>query len=121
REQQGARAAGRLRGVGVALYVERAGSQLWESAAVSVAPSGRVVVRTGSDPHGQEHETTFAQIAADVLQVDPDVVTVEHGDSAVVPRGVGTFGSRSTTIGGSALVVALGKIREEAPALGAHP
>ena len=120
REQQVARAAGRLRGVGVALYVERAGSQLWESAAVAVAPSGRVVVRTGSNPHGQGHETTFAQIAADVLQVDPGTVTVEHGDSAVVPRGVGTFGSRSTTIGGSALVVTLEKIRTKAEAIAAH-
>ncbi|HEU5298723.1 MAG TPA: xanthine dehydrogenase family protein molybdopterin-binding subunit, partial [bacterium] len=118
--QTQARAAGRLRGLGVALYVERAGSQLWESAAVSVAPSGRVTVRTGSNPQGQGHETTFAQIAADVLRVDPETVTVEHGDSAVVPRGVGTFGSRSTTIGGSAVVVALEKIRAQAGAIAAY-
>jgi len=119
-EQAQARAAGRLRGVGVALYVERAGSQLWESAAVVVAPSGRVVIRPGSNPHGQGHETTFAQIAAEVLQIDLDAVTVEHGDSAVVPRGVGTFGSRSITVGGSALVLALEKIKAQATEIAAH-
>lgn len=119
-EQEQARAAGRLRGVGIALYVERAGSQLWESAAVAVAPSGRVVVRPGSNPHGQGHETAFAQIAADALGIELDAVTVEHGDSAVVPRGVGTFGSRSITIGGSALLVALEKIRAQAAAIAAH-
>jgi len=112
--------AGRLHGRGVALYVERAGSGLWESAAVHVTPAGRTVVRTGSNPHGQGHETTFAQIAAEWLQVDLTDVTVEHGDSAVVPRGVGTFGSRSTTIGGSALVVTLEKIRARVVRLAAH-
>ncbi len=119
-EQGRARASGRLLGIGVALYVERAGSQLWESAAVSVAPSGRVIVRTGSNSHGQGHETTFAQIAADALGVDLDAIVIEHGDSAVVPRGVGTFASRSTAIGGSALVVALDKIKTKATAIAAH-
>lgn len=118
--QRQARAERRLLGVGVALYVERAGSQLWESAAVSVTPGGRVVVRMGSNPHGQGHETIFAQIAADALQTDLDAITVQHGDSAVVPRGVGTFGSRSTTIGGSALLVAAEKIREKAIRIAAH-
>ncbi len=115
-----ARAEGRLVGIGVALYVERAGSQLWEGASVSVHPSGRVVVRTGSNPHGQGHETTFAQIAAEFLHLDPDLIRVEYGDSAVVPRGIGTFGSRSTTLGGSALVVALERIREKAVKIAAH-
>ncbi|MDQ7843015.1 MAG: xanthine dehydrogenase family protein molybdopterin-binding subunit [Armatimonadota bacterium] len=119
-EQRRAREAGRLQGVGVALYVERAGSQLWESAAASVEPSGRVVVRIGSNPHGQGHETTFSQIAAEVLRIDPDLITVEHGDSALVPRGVGTFGSRSITVGGSALLLVLEKIRTQAAAIAAH-
>jgi carbon-monoxide dehydrogenase large subunit len=119
-EQTKARAGGRLLGVGVALYVERAGGQLWESAAAAVGPSGRVVVRTGSNAHGQGHETTFAQIAADVLGVDVDAVAVVQGDSAAVPRGVGTFGSRSTTVGGSAMIVALNKIRAKATAIAAH-
>jgi carbon-monoxide dehydrogenase large subunit len=111
---------GRLFGRGVALYVERAGSGLWESAAVDVTPAGRAVVRTGSNPHGQGHETIFAQIAAEMLQLDLADITVEHGDSAVVPRGVGTFGSRSTTIGGSALVVTLEKIKARVLRLAAH-
>lgn len=120
RDQRAMRAEGRLVGIGVALYVERAGGQLWESAAVAVAPSGRVTVRIGSSPHGQGHETIFAQIAADVLQLDLDAVTVLHGDSAVVPRGVGTFGSRSTTVGGSALFVTLEKVKAKATRIAAH-
>lgn len=119
-EQRRARAEGRIVGVGLAVYVERAGGQLWESAAVAVDPGGRVLVRPGSNSHGQGHETSFAQIAADALGVDPHMVVVEHGDSAVVPRGVGTFGSRSTTIGGSALWVALEKVREKAARIAAH-
>jgi carbon-monoxide dehydrogenase large subunit len=119
-EQRRARAEGRIFGVGLAVYVERAGGQLWESAAVAVDPGGRVLVRPGSNTQGQGHETSFAQIAADALGIDPHTVVVEHGDSAVVPRGVGTFGSRSTTIGGSALWVALGKVREKAARIAAH-
>lgn len=111
---------GRVRGVGLSLYVERAGSGLWEGAAATVTPAGRVIVRIGSNPHGQGHETTFAQIAADALQIDVADVTVEHGDSAVVPRGVGTFGSRSTTIGGSAVLVVVGKIAARAKEIAAH-
>ncbi len=114
------RAEGKLVGIGVGLYVERVGAREWESASVSVLPSGRVVVRTGSTAHGQGHETTFAQIAADLLHLDVADIAVQYGDSAVVPHGVGTFGSRSTTIGGSALVVALRKIREKATRIAAH-
>jgi carbon-monoxide dehydrogenase large subunit len=119
-EQAVARKEGRLMGIGVALYVERAGSALWESAAVSVTPAGRVVVRIGSTPNGQGHVTTFSQIVAEWLGVDLDAVTVEQGDSAVVPRGVGTFGSRSTTIGGSALVRALDQVKAKAEQIAAH-
>jgi carbon-monoxide dehydrogenase large subunit len=119
-EQRRARERGRLLGVGIAVYVERAGSGLWESAAVSVEPNGHVIVRTGSTSHGQGHETTFAQIAAETLGVDPHGVLVQRGDTALVPRGVGTFGSRSTTIGGSALLVALDKIKAKATTIAAH-
>lgn len=118
--QRRARAEGRLLGVGLALYVERAGSQFWESGACSVRPDGRVVVRTGSCSHGQGHETTFAQIAADALHVDPSAVVVEYGDTAVVPRGVGTFGSRSTSIGGSAVLAAVQKVKAKAGQIAAH-
>ncbi len=119
-EQTRARKDGRLLGVGAALYVERAGGGLWESAAVSVTPAGRVVVRIGSTPTGQGHVTVFSQIAAEMLQVDLESITVEQGDSAVVPRGVGTFGSRSTTIGGSALVGALERVKSKAETIAAH-
>jgi carbon-monoxide dehydrogenase large subunit len=119
-EQQRARAQGRLVGIGIGVYVERAAGAPWESAAVAVDPGGRVIVRPGSNSHGQGHETSFAQITADALGIDPHAVVVEHGDSAIVPRGVGTFGSRSTTVGGSALVVALDKVREKATRIAAH-
>jgi len=117
---RGDKEAGRLVGVGVALYVERVGPG-WESASVTLEPDGRVVCRTGSSPHGQGHETTFAQIAADTLGVDPEDVEIRWGDTAEVPKGVGTFASRSVTVGGSALVLALEEVKarlaggEEAP------
>jgi aerobic carbon-monoxide dehydrogenase large subunit len=104
-EQERARSEGRIVGIGVGMYVERAGG-LWESADVRVEADGRVVVRTGSSPHGQGHETTFAQIAADELGVDPAAVEVVWGDSGEVPPGVGTFASRSVAMGGSALAEA---------------
>jgi len=85
----------RVRGRGVGMYVERAGG-MWESAEATVEPSGRVVIRSGSSPHGQGHDTTFAQIAADRLGVAIGDVVLRFGDSDVVPRGVGTFASRST-------------------------
>jgi carbon-monoxide dehydrogenase large subunit len=119
-ERNGRRAAGRLAGVGVALYVERVGPG-WETAWVRAEEDGRVVVRTGSSPHGQGHETTFAQIAADALGVDPGAVEVRWGDSFEIPEGTGTFASRSVTVGGSALLLACRALRarldagEEAP------
>jgi carbon-monoxide dehydrogenase large subunit len=104
-ERERARAEGRVLGVGVGMYVERAAG-LWESADLRIEPDGRAVVRTGSSPHGQGHETTFAQIAADELGVDPATVEIVWGDSGEVPPGVGTFASRSVAMGGSALVLA---------------
>ena len=119
-EQQRARAEGRLAGVGVALYVERVGPG-WETAAVRAEPDGRVVVRTGSSPHGQGHETTFAQIAADALGVDPAVVEVRWGDSFEIPEGMGTFASRSVTVGGSALLLACRELHSRLDAGGQPP
>jgi aerobic carbon-monoxide dehydrogenase large subunit len=119
-DQATASAAGRLLGVGLALYVERVGPG-WESAAVAVDPEGRVVCRIGSTPHGQGHETTFAQIAADELALDPADVEVRWGDSAEIPAGVGTFASRSVTVGGSALLLALRDIRAQLDAGAAPP
>jgi aerobic carbon-monoxide dehydrogenase large subunit len=109
----------RVVATGVAVYVERAGGQ-WESADVTVAPSGRVVVRSSTSPHGQGHDTAYAQIAAERLGIALDDVVLRFGDSAVVPSGVGTFGSRSMAMGGSALVVALDRILARAREVAAH-
>jgi carbon-monoxide dehydrogenase large subunit len=109
----------RVVATGVALYVERAGGQ-WESADVTVAPSGRVIVSSSTSPHGQGHDTAFAQIAAERLGIALDDVVLRFGDSAVVPRGVGTFGSRSMAMGGSALVVALDRIVARVREVAAH-
>ena len=113
--QRKARAEGRLVGIGMATYGEicafgpspatPAGG--WESATVKIEPSGTVTVMTGTSPHGQGEETTFAQIAADELGVSMDDVLVLHGDTAVVQYGIGTFGSRGTAVGGPALYYAL--------------
>jgi carbon-monoxide dehydrogenase large subunit len=118
-EQRRARAEGRLAGVGVAMYVERVGPG-WETAAVRAETDGRFVVRTGSSPHGQGHETTFAQIAADALGIDPGNVEVRWGDSFEIPEGMGTFASRSVTVGGSALLLACRELRSRLDA-GEHP
>ena len=104
------RERGRRIGIGVGMLVERSGGQ-WESAAVRLEDDGRVVVRTGASPHGQGHETTFAQIAADELGVDPALVEVHWGDTLAGPAGVGTFASRSTAMAGSALLEALRELK----------
>jgi aerobic carbon-monoxide dehydrogenase large subunit len=111
--QAAGRAEGRLIGIGLAAFVDRSGPGLWERAKVTMDPSGTVVATIGSSPHGQGHETTFAQIAADALGVNPEVVQVRHGDSAEL-AGMGTYGSRSVTVGGSALVTAAEEVREQA-------
>ena len=85
----------------------------WESATVRIEPSGTVTVMTGISPHGQGEETTFAQIAADELGVGIDDVVVLHGDTAIIPYGIGTFGSRGTAVGGPALYFAIGESEGE--------
>src|SRR6266705_2407566 len=77
----------------------------WESSNVRIYPTEKVTVMTGASPHGQGQETSFAQIAADELGVDLHDVTVIHGDTAVVQYGIGTFGSRATAVGGTAVLV----------------
>ena len=99
------RRRGELFGVGVAVYVEPSALG-WESGRVRVEADGRVTAATGSSAHGQGHETVFAQIIADRLGIEPDAIDVRHGDTAVIDRGIGTFGSRSTALGGGALVYA---------------
>ena len=105
-----ARRGGRLAGVGLALYVERVGPG-FETARLTSAADGSVVLRTGSSPHGQGHETTFAQIVAEELGIEPSAVSVRWGDSFEIPTGTGTFASRSVTVGGSAALLAARELR----------
>jgi carbon-monoxide dehydrogenase large subunit len=127
-EQTKARAEGKLIGIGVSSYVEICAlgpSQAmpaggWESATVRIEPTGKVTVMTGASPHGQGQETSFAQIAADELGVDLNDVTVIHGDTAIVQYGIGTFGSRATAVGGTAVLIAIQKLKEKAAKIAAH-
>ena len=99
REQAAARRRGEIMGIGVAAYVESTNVLGWESGVVRVERSGTVTAVTGSSPHGQGHETTFAQIIADQLGVAHDEVIVRHGDTLGAPQAIGTFGSRSAGLG----------------------
>src|SRR5215467_10147247 len=127
-QQQHERSNGRLIGIGLSSYVEICAlgpSQAmpaggWESATVRIEPTGKVTILTGASPHGQGQETSFAQIAADELGVDMNDVTVIHGDTAVVQYGIGTFGSRATAVGGTAVLVAIQKLKEKAAKIAAH-
>ena len=118
RTQAERRRRGELVGLGLSTYVEPAALG-WESGVVRVERSGAVTAITGSSPHGQGHETTFAQVVADHLGVEPDVVTVRHGDTAGAPQGSGTAGSRSTALGGGALVLAARDVRDKGRRLAA--
>jgi carbon-monoxide dehydrogenase large subunit len=102
----------RVVGTGFGMYVERAGGQ-FETADAELLPDGRLLVRSGSSPHGQGHDTTFAQLAAERLGVGLEDVELRFGDSKEVPRGVGTFASRSVAMGGSAVVQAVDALKEK--------
>jgi len=126
--QANLRKRGRYMGIGLSTYVEICGmgpssampAGGWESATVRVEPSGKVTVLTGSSPHGQGQETSFAQIAAELLGLEPDDVQVVHGDTAAVPYGIGTFGSRATAVGGTAVHKSLTKLREKLALIAGH-
>jgi carbon-monoxide dehydrogenase large subunit len=121
KKQEEARQQGKLMGIGISTYGEicafgpspatPAGG--WESATVKIEPLGQVTVLTGVSPHGQGEETTFAQIAADELGVDLDDVFVQHGDTSIVQYGIGTFGSRATAVGGTAVYFALQELKKK--------
>src|SRR5918999_360206 len=117
-EQPSLRERGIYRGIGLSTYVEVCGlapsravgpqgvglqAAFWESAVVRVHPSGSATVFTGTSPHGQGHDTGFAQIAADRLGIDPEQVQVVHGDTDQGPMGWGTYGSRPLAVGGEAV------------------
>src|SRR5437899_12465027 len=90
-----------------------------ESATEHIEPPGKVTVLTGASPHGQGQETSFAQIAADELGVDLNDVTVIHGDTGIVQYGIGTFGSRATAVGVTAVLVVIQKLNETAAKIAA--
>ena len=124
---------GKLRGLGVASYIEACGiapstlvgalgarAGLYEAATVRVNPTGSVSVFTGSHSHGQGHETTFAQVVADRLGCDESNIDIVHGDTSKIPFGMGTYGSRSLAVGGSAIVKSVDKIVAKAKKIAAH-
>jgi carbon-monoxide dehydrogenase large subunit len=119
RAQAERRRRGELVGVGLSVYVEPSGLG-WERGLVRIEADGRVTAATGSSAHGQGHETVFAQIVADRLGVDPEAIDVRHGDTDVIPTGIGTFGSRSTALGGGALAHAADAVVAKARRLAAH-
>ncbi|MGC9419936.1 MAG: xanthine dehydrogenase family protein molybdopterin-binding subunit [Rhodovulum sp.] len=127
------KARGKLRGLGINCYIEACGiapshlvgqlgarAGLYESATVRVNATGGLVVMTGSHSHGQGHETSFAQVVADMIGIDENMVEIVHGDTANTPMGMGTYGSRSLAVGGSAMVRATEKIIAKAKKIAAH-
>ncbi len=120
-------------GIGLCTYIEMCGlapsailgalryaAGGWDAATIRCLPTGKIVVATGTSPHGQGHETTWAQIVADGLGVHVDDIEVVHGDTAVMPLGMDTYGSRSLSVGGVALYFAMEKIKEKARTIAAH-
>ena len=128
-----AAAQGKLRGIGLSTYVEACGiapsklvgqlgarAGLYEVANIRVHPTGSVTVFTGTHSHGQGHETTFAQLVVDQLGVPLSQVDVVHGDTGKIPFGMGTYGSRSLAVGGSAMVKAMDKVIAKGKRIAAH-
>ena len=124
---------GLLRGLGVNCYIEACGiapshlvgqlgarAGLYESATVRVNATGGITVMTGSHSHGQGHETAFPQVISDMIGIDASMIEIVHGDTAKVPMGMGTYGSRSLAVGGSAMVRATEKIINKARKIAAH-
>jgi aerobic carbon-monoxide dehydrogenase large subunit len=107
------KAAGRKIGIGLSAYVEGSGYGPHEGASVKVDATGRVIVHSGSNPHGQAHETTLSQVAADALGVNVDDISVRAGDTALIQHGGGTFASRSAVTAGSAVFMASTKLRKK--------
>lgn len=119
RQQAAERARGRYLGIGLSCYVEVC-TFGWETARVRVTADGSAVVFTGTSPHGQGGATGFAQIVADRLGIPPDRVEVVHGDTLAVPSGMGTAGSRTLVVGGSAVLRAAERVRRKMLRIAAH-
>jgi len=133
KEQAEARKNGKLLGVGLSTYIEGCGiapsavvgslgarAGLYEVGHVRVQPTGKVSVFTGAHSHGQGHETVFAQFVADKLGIPMDDVDVIHGDTDQVAFGMGTYGSRSLAVGGSAIIKSVEKVLEKGAKIAAH-
>ncbi|MBI4315209.1 MAG: molybdopterin-dependent oxidoreductase [Chloroflexi bacterium] len=133
RRQAEARKQGKLVGIGIGACIEASGpapskvagalggvTGFWESGGIRVHATGKVTVLTGAHSHGQGHETTMTQIVADEFGIDINDVDLVHGDTAVIPNGMGTYGSRSTSVGGSALVRSAEKMRAKLIKIAAH-
>jgi len=120
RERDERRKRGELVGVGFSTFVEPSGGAGFESGTVRVERTGEITVMTGSSSHGQGHETSWAQIAAELMKTTMDHVTILHGDTHVSPQGTGTFGSRSAVVGGGALAVAAERVIEKGKRIAAY-
>ncbi|GAA6201693.1 xanthine dehydrogenase family protein molybdopterin-binding subunit [Aquicoccus sp. SU-CL01552] len=133
KRREASEAKGKLRGLGVNCYIEACGiapsnlvgqlgarAGLYESATVRVNATGGLVVMTGSHSHGQGHETSFPQVIAEMIGIDESMVEIVHGDTANTPMGMGTYGSRSLAVGGSAMFRATEKIIAKAKKIAAH-
>ena len=131
--QKASEARGMKRGLGYSAYIEACGlapsniagalgarAGLFEAGEVRVHPTGKVTVFTGSHSHGQGHETTFSQVVADRLGIPLEDVDIQHGDTGKVLFGMGTYGSRSLSVGGTAIVKALDKVIAKGKKIAAH-
>jgi carbon-monoxide dehydrogenase large subunit len=131
KEQAEKRARGELMGIGISTFTEAVGAgpskhfdimgiKMFDSAEIRVHPTGSAILRAGTKSQGQGHETTWAQIAAEELGLDPQNIMVEEGDTDTAPYGLGTYASRSTPTAGAAIAMASRKIRERARKIAAH-
>jgi aerobic carbon-monoxide dehydrogenase large subunit len=132
REQAEKRKQGKYLGIGLATYIEicglgpaavtqaNTGVSLWGMSVVNVHFTGKATVIIGSSPHGQGHETTYAQVASDVLGIPVEDIDVVHGDTAIGPMGMDTYGSRSTALDGNAVHISAMKVQEKAKKIAAH-
>jgi carbon-monoxide dehydrogenase large subunit len=131
KEQQEKRAHGELMGIGFSTFTEIMGAgpskhfdilgiKMFDSAEIRIHPTGAGIVRTGTKSQGQGHETTWAQVVAEELGLDPQQIMVEEGDTDTAPYGLGTYASRSTPVAGAAIAMAARRIREKARKIAAH-
>jgi carbon-monoxide dehydrogenase large subunit len=131
KEQAERRARGELMGIGISTFTEVVGAgpskhfdilgiKMFDSAEIRIHPTGAGIVRTGAKSQGQGHETTWAQIVAEELGLDPQNIMVEEGDTDTAPYGLGTYASRSTPVAGAAIAIAARRVREKASKVAAH-